>query len=314
MSRQNCEKKDQEYDIWLHWILTYKCNLGCAYCFNKSRLKNLKNTGSSRQLIKNYLLKFVTGQANVSKINTHALLKTLDRTGKIFRLELSGGGEPFLVSNIIGACAEITKKHYIGVVTNLTSEKIREFCMLIDPGRVLSIIASLHIKELERAGLISRYIDNFLLCREKRFNVTAWEVAYPQLLAQAEEYVRFFEEKGIKLNFRPFCGRYNEKLYPGDYTPQEMKVFGLDISDIKKFYQKGNICNAGYNTAVVLPNGEIHTCFRINENIGNIYTGIRLKSAMITCPLDYCDCPLNALDPYFFQKTLEKNAAKIINN
>jgi organic radical activating enzyme len=59
-------------------------------------------------------------------IDIPVLLRTLDATGKIFKIGFSGG-EPFLVPNIIDACVALMEKHYIELNTNLTSLKIKEF-------------------------------------------------------------------------------------------------------------------------------------------------------------------------------------------
>ena len=95
--------------------------------------------------------------------------------------------------------------------TNLTSIKIRNFANKIDPDRVLSIIASLHIKELERTRLLDNYIQNYHLCKEKGFNIIASAVGYPPILKEIEKYKEFFQEKGIDLIWDPYYGRFNSK-------------------------------------------------------------------------------------------------------
>lgn len=159
-------------------------------------------------------------------------MNTLNQTNKIFRIGFTGG-EPFLCSNIVDACVEITKKHYISF-TNLISKNIKGFFEKIDSERIIRIHASLHIKELERLNLLDRYIENFLLCKEKGFDILAQEVGYPPLLGEVEKYKKFFKEKGIELSFTPFYGEYNGNIYPGAYTKQELELFCLDMKDIVK--------------------------------------------------------------------------------
>ena len=134
----------QDFDGWLHWMVTDRCNLYCAY-------------------------HDVPGKecAELSEINIPALMKTLDAVKKVFKMSFTGGGEPFLVPNIVEACVELTKKHYVSFSSNLTSGKIPDFCKRVSPKYVLYIIASLHIKELERLDLMDRYVSNFLLCKKK---------------------------------------------------------------------------------------------------------------------------------------------------
>ena len=97
----------------------------------------------------------------ISEINTSALIKTLSSTNRTFKIRFTGGGDPFLIPNIVEACEKITRSHFVCIVSNLITEKIQEFSENIDPKRVLYINASLHIKELERLNLLDKYIYNF---------------------------------------------------------------------------------------------------------------------------------------------------------
>lgn len=278
-------KNKIECDAFLEWIATLKCNLTCGYCID----------GVDRY------------PGHASEIDIPALIRTLNETNKIFLISFSGG-EPFLVPNIIEALQELTKKHYITLFTNLTSKKIEEFANKINPERVASITASLHLKELERLSLLDTYINNFLLCKAKKFNIMAIEIAYPPLLPEVEKYKKFFRERGIEIKFSPLKpGTYGGKKYPESYTEQELEVFGLygKKSVLKAFSLKGQICNAGYNVAIVYPNGDINPCFEIRESIGNIYKKIEFKHNLVRCPFEQCGCPLRS-NPYFFEKALEQ--------
>ncbi|MCQ9207057.1 MAG: hypothetical protein NG740_04160 [Omnitrophica bacterium] len=279
-------RKKINYDATLHWCVNeYTCNLNCVYC------------------------PFPHTKGKTSEIDSSALVRTIDKTGKIFRIALCGNGEPFLVPNIIEACTEITKRHYISLVTNLVSKKIEEFCKKINPRKVLFILASLHIKELERDNLTDRFVHNFLLCQKKKFSIRAQEVAYPSLLSDAAKYKKFFRKKGIELYFDEFCGKYKGKSYPDAYTNEERKKIGLisKKNSIRKRFQYEKFCNAGYNTGFVFKQ-HVYPCFQIKEKIGNIYgEKIELKTKMIKCPYKICQCPINMLDDYLFKKALEEN-------
>ena len=122
------------YDVSLQWSVTNRCNLNCHYCFQFD--SEAKRYGE------------------IYKIDIPAVIKTLNKTNKVFRIGFVGG-EPFLVPNMVEACTEITKKHYIAFNTNLTSSNIKEFSEKIDPKRVIHIVASLHIKELEKHNLLN---------------------------------------------------------------------------------------------------------------------------------------------------------------
>ncbi len=292
MIRNRLRNKNQKYDAWLHWNITHRSNLNCLWCCSKNPLKKT---------------------AEIHKINIPALIKTVNKTNKTFKISFTGGGEPFLIPNIIEACVELTRNHFIRLVTNLTSVKLKEFAEKIDPERVIQIIASLHIKELERLNLLDKYIYNFRLCKEKGFNIKAFEVAHPQLLDEIDKYKKFFYEKGIQLEFKSFFGEYNGKIYPNSYTEKEIRNFGLSMKEINVNRQKGNFCNAGYNIGVINPNGDLTFCNQIRKPMGNIYDKIKFNNKIVRCPFEFCGCPLNILDTYLLKKAIKETNLKIMN-
>jgi len=316
------------YDTWLQWPINHECNLHCVYCwFNLGKDIRLAKK-VVRQSITFYIKKSISEilrkinklfqmglptainiiwyrrHHSPNNINIIRFKNALDKTSKIYKIDLTGG-EPFLVSNIVDFCVEITKKYFVAFNTNLTSDKIKEFAEKINPQKVIYINASCHIKELERLNLLDKYIDNFNLCKGRGFNIHATERAYPPLLGEVEKYKKFFKQKGIELGFAQFCGEYNGRHYPEAYTDEEIKIFGLEnASDIKMFRSKGKICNAGYNACVVSYDGTVRPCYGIPEIMGNIFHKIEFKKELIRCPQEYCGCPLNCYDSYLFEKAL----------
>jgi len=291
---ENIRKKGLTYDAWLNWNIASKCNLDCVYCFhNLAKQENKKTPPPPPVFSKESAL-----------INIPALIKTLDKTKKIFRIGFTGDGEPFLVPNIIEACVQITKRHFVSFTTNLTTSNIKEFAEKIKPEKTLVIAAAVHIKELERLNLLDRYVNNFIICQKKGFHIVAVVVAYPPLFNEVEKYRQFFREKGITIKFIPFFGAYKGKSYPSSYTPEELRVFNVDPLLIKQFHQQGKLCNAGYNAGVVSSIGIIRPCQKIHEEIGNIYNNIEFKDELITCPFSFCECPLKLWDSYLFERAI----------
>jgi hypothetical protein len=131
-------------------------------------------------------------------------------------------------------------------------------------------------------------------------------VAYPPLIEKAEKYKIFFQEKGITINFSPFLGYYNGKHYPESYRDEELRVFGLDHTSRAQFNLRGKICNAGYNVAIVSSAGAINICHQIQEKIGDIYKEIKFKDELVTCPFDFCSCPLKIYDSYLFERAFSE--------
>jgi len=281
-------EKKCPYDYWLLWRVEDRCNLNCEYCF--------PNT--------------IKSSAEVSEINISDLTRTLNATNKTFLISFTGGGEPFLVPNIIEACREITKNHYISFNTNLTAERVEGFCEEIEPQQVLYIIAALHIEELEKRNLLEKYIRHFKVCQKKGFNIIANEVAYPPLLDKVQKYRDLLRVRGIHLTFSPFIGKYDGKVYPDSYVDEEYKTFGLDRSCVSWYRQKGKLCNAGYNVAVVNRTGEIRPCLNFQEILGSIYDSISFKKNILRCQFDSCESPLNVYEPDLYQNSLKRTRSR----
>lgn len=281
-------EKKCPYDYWLLWQVEDQCNLNCKYCISSS----------------------ANSSAEVSEINISAVTRTLNETNRTFLITFTGGGEPFLVPNIIEACREITKKHYISFNTNLTAERVEEFCEEIEPQQVLLIVASLHIEELEKRNLLEKYIHHFKLFQKKGFHIIANEVAYPPFLDKVQKYRNFLEAKGIHLTFSPFIGKYGGQVYPESYVDKEYRTFDLDRNCASRFRQKGKLCNAGYNVAVVNRKGDIRPCLNLQEPLGNIYESINFKKNLLQCQFDFCECPPSVYGYDLYQKALKRTRSR----
>ena len=278
-----------KYDVWLHWSVSDKCIMNCEYCSSGKGITRGK----------------------LCIIDIPKLIKTLEKTNKIFRIGFSGGGEPFMVPNLVEACIELTKKHYLSFNTNLAEKGVKELIEKTDPRKILYIVASCHIKALERRNLLDTYINNFLLAKEKGINISAVEVAYPPLLSELEKYKRLFSEKGLELIFNEFSGQYNGKIYPKSYTDEELEGFGFTKQSVNTHYPDSRreirLCNAGYNVAYVSSNGDITPCEPINKVIGNIYRRIEFQKDLMICPFKSCTCPLYLYDVKLFHKAKKEN-------
>jgi MoaA/NifB/PqqE/SkfB family radical SAM enzyme len=269
---------NQSYNAWLHWDVTKRCNLDCEYCFGKITDTKVK----------------------VHSINIEKLLTTLANTEKTFRISFTGG-EPTLVPNFVEACKAITEKHYISFNSNLISKNIKHFVDEVNPNRVLHIHASFHYDELVKNNLLNRFLENYKLLERSGFNIYSEGVAYPKALDKRKEIFEFAERNLLKFSFAPFYGKYNGDNYPENYSDYEIEKFRLNEVDISCFMQKGELCNAGYNVAVVFSNGNVYPCHQIKTKIGNIYKGIEFNSEMVKCPSKKCGCPLNKYDDYLFK-------------
>ena len=272
-------KEEQHYDAWLHWNVTSQCNFDCTYCFGK----------------------IPVSKVDINIINIDKLIKTLDKTGKVFRVSFTGG-EPFLIPNIIEACAELTKKHYVSFNTNLVLPAVKKFADVINPDRVLNVHASLHIEELEIRRLIDTFVSNFKLLADRGFNIYAEAVAWPGSDANIEKYRRLMTGLGIEFGYAPFVGKLNNSDFPDSYKAEDLENYNLSKEQIQWYKQKDEVCNAAFNAGVVFSNGDIYPCFQIKEKMGNVYEEINFNSELTICPAKRCACPLNKYDEYLFEK------------
>jgi MoaA/NifB/PqqE/SkfB family radical SAM enzyme len=273
-------------DATIQWAIQDDvCNLRCEYC----RFDHLVKA--------------------VPAGDAKCLIETMDKTGLIFNVAVCGNGETFLVPNIIEILQALTKKHYVSLVSNLSLRKVGEFCEKIDPKKVIDITASLHIKELERTGLTDLFIENYLLCEKKGFKIRAQEVAHPNLLGEVDKYKRFFGERGVRLYFDDCFIQFEGKTYPDAYTDEERKTFGLikKQDSMDRIYQKGKLCNAGYNVFTVAIDGKVYPCPGIKDMIGDVRQGnIGFRKELIRCPNDKCLCPINFLFDDLLLRAREK--------
>ena len=273
-------KENQNYDAWLHWNISSQCNYDCVYCFGKTPVD----------------------KTNLRNIDIQKLFAVINKTGQTFRISFTGG-EPFLIPNIVEACVVLTKDHFISFNTNLVLPVVKEFAEVIDQAKVLFIQASFHPEELNLKNQFNKYVEHFHLLKRKGFNIVAEAVSYPPYYSLLKEYEQQLKERNIELTYAPFIGKHCDKDYPLAYEKTEIEKWSFPKERVGYHYQKGEICNAGHNAAVVYSNGDVYPCFQIKEKIGNIYEGIDFQDGYRKCPAKFCGCPLNKYDPELFDKS-----------
>lgn len=206
------------YDAFLHWHVTYSCNMFCHYCTlfpdNKERDYQEKKLPAK-------------------PINISAMMNSLEDSGKIFLISFTGG-EPFLVPNIAEACAELTKKHFVCFNTNLTVLDTKLFDKSnINHIGMLNI--SMQIRPMAKLNLIDKFIEKIQAIQNigfSRYQITV--VAEPALFPKLGYYRDKFEKYGIKFKLIPMIdggGVFQGKAYPKAYTPQELELIERDWLD-----------------------------------------------------------------------------------
>jgi len=293
MKKEHFQTK-QEYDLVIHWKITDFCNFSCPGCSGQT-----KKAGR----------KYIPEKIDISAFKK--ILAGLDRTIKI----LFTGGEPLLIENIIEVFEEVTSENYMALITNLTNPKVKVLSERINPERVEFIKASAHLLELEKRQLLDTFLDHYNMLQDKGFHIYTEEVAYPVMADKVEKYKKIFFDRGIELKFQAYRGLWQEKQYPEAYTKKEYSIF--NFSDIGAattaiHNRKDKKCNAGYNVVVGFHDGRICRCYGIPDYMGNLFTGFKLDDTLISCPLDYCDCPLSLFDPHLFEMAIEETKSPIL--
>ncbi len=262
------------------WNMTNLCNYRCVYC-------GLTDSFLSKQ------------HKDVAKYSISHIEKSFNDSGKKWLIYLNGG-EPFLYPNIVELCKALTKNHYLGINTNLSSDKIIDFANAIDPEKVVLINAAIHIYEVEKhKNGFEKYINNFNYLQEKGFNIVLSYVTYPPLFKRLREDFALFRKKGMKnIGTKTFKGIYNNKLYPEFYTEEEKKTIKEfsyysvvnEIADGRISYYK-KLCEAGKSFVVMDLSGNLKRCGASSKKYGNFFTGkYKLENKPKPCPLKECTC------------------------
>ncbi len=303
------ERVKVPYDAWLQWTLFEGCNLSCEYCSGRQNLAKISQDKLTRfsQFFYFGWKKFFPSPKN-NAVDVDRLMAALDHSGKTYFIGLTGG-EPSLHPDFARLCRKLTEKHYIVFTSNFTAgAPLADVAASVDPGRVEEIVASLHIKELEKRGLVDRYVDNFLLFKNRGFKIRAAVVAYPPLAGEIAGYRRYFSRRGVDFLCVPFSGFWQGNLYPESYSAGELDLFGLDRSVKTLYHRRGQACNAGYNVCVISPRGAATPCYLLLNRQGNIYHKINFRKKMTVCSALRCGCPLKDYnEPLFAQAMREES-------
>lgn len=276
------------YDLFVAWDFIRSCQLRCDYCFfDNNYLEERKPWFYTK--IKKSLFKDKRVVQKTS-IDIEALLRIIEEHRKTFLIQLIGG-EPFLCDNIIEASRKITKSHYLSIVSNFVSPKVKDFLYIIEPNRVDKIYISCHFNELKKRNLEKKFIDNVLLCHDKGFNFSVSVVLHPAYYKEIDSWTKKLKDLNVELEYQGFRGVYRGQVYPDAYSNEDLRNYKL-IDKPTDYYRKGQKCNAGYNMLVLNPEGQASSCYGLNDDRGSLSAGLSFLKETVTCPLEKCPCLL----------------------
>jgi MoaA/NifB/PqqE/SkfB family radical SAM enzyme len=205
------------YDIMGSWTINTSCNFKCPYCHPILHDEVAPGSGSKKEIEK--------------------IVQFFDKTKKTWLIIITGG-EPFLYPNFIELCKKLSKKHYISIITNLSSDLAYRFCKEINPKRVGWINCSLHITERERLGLNKDVIKKIKLLKKHKFRINVTQVMWPPAIEKFDGIFEYFKKHGIVIKPIGFKGIYNGKKYPDSYKKREREKMEYYLNIVSKNYRK----------------------------------------------------------------------------
>jgi MoaA/NifB/PqqE/SkfB family radical SAM enzyme len=285
------------YDILADWLVNLYCNYTCDYCSQAGTNSHNKN---------------LTGNTDIKSISDF-----FDSTGLTWLVHMSGG-EPFLHPDLVSLCRLLTKKHYISINSNMTSNAVAPFIQNINPDRVAFIHASLHYHELVRRYSLSKFLRTIHEWKSAGFKAYVTQVFYPPIIKEFGEIFSYFHQNGIVVHPKIFRGFYKGRLYPQEYSESDRRIFtdfyhqssfldelpythinpNYDLESLPGFLSfKGAACLAGNRYVRIDYAGNIYRCSMARSAIGNIYEKkfARFNGAE-TCPYRICPCSYYGLE------------------
>ncbi|MGI5187716.1 radical SAM protein [Promicromonospora sp. CA-289599] len=262
------------WELEFDWHLTNRCNFLCEYCHPQIR--------------------HVLNKKHLTEPAPELVVQRFDDIGKTC-LVLMSGGEPFMYPGFVDLCVGLTRKHYISINTNLTSDDVEEFSRRVPPDRVAKIVAAVHMPERELRGLeLDTYARNYSFLRNAGFDVVSLYVLYPPLLGRLGDDLATLKELGVDhVRAKVFKGVYEGVRYPEGYTDEQKAVIVANSGEytFNRPYMdgmlsfKGQACTAGVQSFKIMVTGEVRRCASVATSYGNFYDGTFVPStANDLCP------------------------------
>ncbi len=276
-----------EYDAIADWEVNLACNYNCSYCYVRNKLN----------------------RAPIKKIPISKVTKAFDSTDKKWLVHLTGG-EPFLQPDIIELVAALTKKHFVSINTNLSSDLVYQFGKEIKNSRIAFFHCSLHLTNtnLDVEGFTKRL--NFL--KSKGFNCYVTQVFHPEVIPKFGYVFDYMIAHGIVVFPKVFKGVFRKARYPEAFKEKERAMF-MKFLNLAKSKQrisnshidpnfdetilssrisfKGKLCEAGFRFVYITSKGDVLRCHSEKTALGNIFQGkIQLRDKAEVCKSDICYC------------------------
>lgn len=253
------------------WNISYDCNYRCSYCFYADKWD--KHKYKTLYLSVSEWMRFWSS--------------IYDKYKNVFLIIT--GGEPFIYPNFIEIIDKLSQLGFSINITTNASTNLEMFVSRIDSEKV-SLSLSFH-KEFET---LECFIKKVKFIRSHNFQGCLNLVAYPPFLQEFKYFKdRLLEDTGENFKVVAFFGKYNNREYPNSYTEEEKSLIGLTDKWFSRINRKDMLCNAGYDSALLRPDGKVVRCGQVDERfvVGNFTDpDFKLYDKPLICDVDYCPC------------------------
>lgn len=269
-----------DYEFYIHWAITNSCNYSCGYCVINTYIKQA---------------------SSAEPVDIQRILKRIKKIPGVILFTFTGG-EPFLIPNFPEFVAELTKKHFVRIDTNLAIKQTCEkFLEIVDPSRIWEITFSPHVLERKKQKQsLEEVCDRVNQFQKKGFKIVGNYVVWPPLIKKFEKNRAFFSQREIKLFPTLFIGDYRGKQFPEDngavtYTREDLEWIEKYNPDALTVLTKssGQLCPAGSRAFFIASDYNIFPCTGSQKKIGHFFEEWKTLKKVVRCPVDRCYCPFN---------------------
>jgi MoaA/NifB/PqqE/SkfB family radical SAM enzyme len=274
--------------IEFDWLIHYKCNYRCPYCF----FNDYWDEVNARNVYRPY-----TDWVKAYK-------KIADNYGAL-KLTITGG-EPVIFPDFDKLIVELNKFAEVSFDTNLSYDisVLENLLSKLSPEKIF-IGASFHPSHAK----LDDFFKKAMLLKDKGFNFRVHYVTYPEHLNEMAKTKDLFISNGIRFTPIPFRGKYNGKEYPFSFTDAEKKIiYGITQTihkvdkdwanvQVEQVKSRGKLCAAGQKYARVDNDGTVYPCSHDYTKtggkhvLGNIFDAdFKLNDKPMLCEQDNCPC------------------------
>jgi len=268
--------------IEFNWDIHYKCNYRCPYCSFYGQWQELSEFN-----------KYFSVEQWIA-----AWQGIYEKYGSAYII--MAGGEPIIYPSLFNLIKELSKKHKLDIITNLSCAKT-QLVNFVNQLRSHNLYFSASFHPLFTD--FEAFLEKVLIIKEKGILSGINYVAYPAGLKRISYFKDKFNEKGLDIVILPYRGEYNNIVYPQGYSEEEKSVIynlsrDLSLEQQEQLDQfmypskpKGKLCYAGQKYAFINCDGQVYRCTQSRKALGSFFErGLLLLNDASPCEQEVCPC------------------------